>query len=316
MKTKERCSTEKVFTRFAVIAALALICLFAVRGAILASEGVAAGEAKLWPPEADGWKVTEGPAYYDPDKAYTYMNGAAELFIAYHMKKLTVLRYEKPARPAITLEIYRMGSPADAYGLFSFEIGEPEAGIGQGSGFGGGLLRFWKGYHFVSVYGDGAGADVEAASLEVGRRVAAAIKETGNPAKLLGLLPPGEAPFLRVRTWYLHSHVLLNQAFFVSHQNIFNLTGNVEAALGQYGDGKEKVHLLLIKYPDRLQAEKGYASFRAAYMSQAGNALAMKRENGRWTATALRGVYVVTVFDAPGEASALQWITAASAPLL
>jgi hypothetical protein len=260
--------------------------------------------------------VAEGPAYYDPDKAYTYMDGAAEFFIAYRMKTLTVLRYEKPARPAITLEIYRMGSSGDAYGIFSFEIEEQEVGIGQGSGFGGGLLRFWKGSHFVSVYGDGAGADVEAATLALGRRVAEAIKETGSPPSLPGLLPKGEAPFPRVRTWYLHSHVLLNQAFFISHKNIFNLSKDVEAALGEYGGGKEKVHVLLVKYPDRGEAEKGYAGFRAEYMTGAGDARAMKRENGKWTAAARSGVYVAVVFGLPDEASAIQWITAASAPLL
>ena len=315
MRRSGRCIMEKAFRRFAVLAALILIGLFSALGAVLADGGASAGDASLWPREVDGWKVAEGPTLYDPDKAYTYMDGAAEFFIAFHMQKLTVLRYEKPARPAVTLEIYRMGSPADAYGIFSFEIGEPEAGIGQGSGFGGGLLRFWKGYYFVSVYGDGAGADVETASLEIGRRVAAAIKETGSPPALLALLPQGEAPFPRTRTWYLHSHVLLNQAFFVSHQNIFNLSGDVEAVLGQYGSGKDKLHLLLIKYPDRLQAGKGYAGFRAAYMAGAGNGPVVKKENGRWTASALRGVYVAVVFDAADEAGALKWISAAAAPL-
>ena len=153
--------------------------------------------SQFWPQETDGWKITEGPADYGPTTAYTYMDGAAELFNAYNMKKLTVLRYGKPKRPDITLEIYEMASSADASGLFSFESDDPGADIGQGSEFGGGLLRFWKGPYFVSVYGDGQGADLETTTLNLGRTVAGSIKETGRTAAILGFLPEGEAPFER-----------------------------------------------------------------------------------------------------------------------
>ena len=321
-KQERRILQKYIFVR-AVVMLVVIIHLFAfperiysaARGETRGPEAATTGATGAWPPEVDGWKLVDGPAVYGPEKTYAYMDGAAELFIAYNMKRLTVLRYEKPGRPAITLEIYRMASPEDAYGLFSFESGEAEAGIGQGSGFGGGLLRFWKGYYFVSTYGDGTGADVEAASLDLGRGVADAMKETGSPPKILDLLPAGDAPFARIRTWYLHSHVLLNQCFFVSNKNILNLTGDVEAALARYRAGTQRVHLLLVKYPDVSQAERGLSSFRAAYMAYAGDAPAVKKENGRWTVAAKRGAYVVIVFDAPDRKAALKWIAAASAPL-
>jgi len=103
------------------------------------------GTSDLWPNEINGWKITEGPVPYDSTTAYKYMNGAAELFIAFNMRTLNVLKYEKTGQPAITLEIFRMAAPEDAYGIFSFENDDPRGSIGQGSEFGGGLLRFWKG---------------------------------------------------------------------------------------------------------------------------------------------------------------------------
>ena len=139
----------------------------------LCDEGVKTTRSFAWPSEMDGWKVSEGPDDYNPQTAFKYMDGAAELFLAYNMKALTVLRYEKPGRPAITAEIYQMGSGEDAYGLFYFESDDPGAGIGQGSEFGGGLLRFWKGFHFVSIYGENTGADVEATTLHIGQSIAA-----------------------------------------------------------------------------------------------------------------------------------------------
>ena len=295
--------------------AWAVAVVIFVHGPAFSGEGATMKDTQFWPREADGWKVTEGPADYGPTTAYKYMNGAAELFNAYNMKKLTALRYGKPKRPDIVLEIYEMASPADASGLFSFESDDPGADIGQGSEFGGGLLRFWKGRYFVSVYGDGQGEDVEAATLNLGRTVAGGIKETGRPAGILDFLPRGESPFARSKTWYLHSYILLNQRFFISHSNILNLTADVEVALGEYGSGKEKVHVIVVKYPGEAGADKAFGSFTRAYMHDAGGKPAVKTENNKWTAAARDGVYVAAVFDAADEASALKMMKAASAML-
>ena len=107
-----------------------------------------------------------------------------------------------------------MGSPADAFGVFSFDRQDPDAGIGQGSEFGGGLLRFWKGRYFVSVYGEGEGKEQEEAVLEIGRRLASSIVETGEPPRLIRALPEERQVEGSVR--FVRSHVLLNQRCFVS----------------------------------------------------------------------------------------------------
>lgn len=298
----------------AVILVFSLSALPGIERGASAEGGVTMEAAGLWPSGLDGWKIAEGPADYTPATAYTYMNGAAELFIAYNMKKLTVVRYEKPKRPAITLEVYVMGSPEDAYGLFSFESDDPGAGIGQGSEFGGGLLRFWKGPYFVSIYGDGTGADVEAATLSLGRTLAGAIRDTGNPPRILALLPPGAAPFARSRTWFVRSHILLNQRFFIAHKNILNLSGNVEAALGRYGNGKETMHCLLVRYPAAGEADSAFASFVNAYMPDGKGGSPVRTENGKWTVARKSGAFIAAVFDAPDEAYGLKMIGAAISP--
>jgi hypothetical protein len=308
-----------IFVRvFAVCAAAMLLgaALMSLgEGEVYGEEGTTMKTRELWPGEIEGWKIAEGPTDYDPKTAYTYMNGAAELFIAYDMKSLAVVRYERQGRPAVTLEVYRMGSPADAWGLFSFESDDPGAGIGQGSEFGGGLLRFWKGHYFVSVFGDGPGEDVEAATLKIGRLTAEAVREQGAPPVIMALLPPGEAPFARTQAWYFHSHILLNQRFFVSNKNILNLTARVEAALGRYENGKEKVHLLLVKYPDQAGADAALSTFRKAYMPEGADKSAVKTENSKWTAAERYGDYVAVVFDGPDEPFAQRMIRAASSSI-
>jgi hypothetical protein len=262
----------------------------------------------LWPAETEGWKIAEGPAPYDSTTAFKYMNGAAELFIAFNMRTLTVLRYEKASQPAITLEIFSMASPEDAYGLFSFESDDPKGNIGQGSEFGGGLLRFWKSNYFVSVYGDGPGAEVQAATLSLGSGIASSIKETGNPPKILAFLPDRLGQFAKNQTWFLHSHILLNQRFFIAYENILNLSGDVNVALGRYALGKEKVHLLIIRYPSQHGAEEALKGFKKAYMSDGAGKMPVKTENNKWTAVGEYGNYLTIVFDAPDELFAKQMI--------
>jgi hypothetical protein len=287
---------------YGICAAACVVLLWAALSPLAAAEKGMAMERDLWPAGAGDWKIAEGPTAYTPATAYTYMNGAAELFIAYNMKGLTVVRYDRPKGPGIILEIYRMASGEDAYGLFSFESDDPGADVGQGAEFGGGLLRFWKGPYFVSVYGDGTGPDVEAATLAIGRAVAAAIIEKGKPAAILGLLPKGEAPFTLAQSWFLRSHILLNQRFFIAHGNILDLAGDVDAALGRYGKDKERIHVLIVRYPAKERTDKAFAGFLKAYMPEAKGKSSVKTENGKWTVASKRGVYGVIVFDAPDEA--------------
>jgi len=265
------------------------------------------GVSAMWPAEIYGWKIAEGPTLYDSKTAYKYMNGAAELFIAFNMRTLTVLQYGKSGQPSITLEIFNMDSSADAYGIFSFESDDPGAGVGQGSEFGGGLLRFWKGNYFVSVYGDKPGTAVEAATLSLGGKVSSAVKETGGLPKILALLPDKVSQYEKKQAWFLHSHILMNQRFFIAYENILKLSGNVDAALGQYVRGKDKAYLLVIRYPSQAIAADAFNSFKKAYMPGAAG-MSVKTENGKWTAVEKRGEYLAVVFDAPDEKYAAQMI--------
>ena len=69
--------------------------------------------------------------------------------------------FEKADQPPLTIECYRMASAEGAFGVFSFERQVESVGIGQGSDLGSGLLRFWKGRYFVSIFADGEGTEMD-----------------------------------------------------------------------------------------------------------------------------------------------------------
>jgi len=254
--------------------------------------------------EAAGWKWDEKEMEYNSKSLFDYMDGAAELYLVYGFQRLTVRKFEKPSQPPITLELYEMASSEDAYGLFSFDRQDEAAGIGQGSEFGGGLLRFWKGKYFASIYADGEGAEVESAILAMGRATAELIQETGPEPKLVDLIPGKDFGLVDRSARYLKSHVLLNQRFFISHQNILNLSRRTEAVLAQYSREKQKTNLLLIRYPGVKEARDAYQSFMGAYLPDAGGKDLVKTEDQKWTMARQRGEAVIVVFGAPTAADA------------
>jgi len=254
------------------------------------------------PSEVSGWKWDGKGRVYNPRTIFDYIDGAAELFLAYGFKNLTVRRLEKPGQPPIVVEVYEMGSSEDAYGVFSFERQDEDAGIGQGSEFGGGLLRFWKGKYFVSIYAEGEGSEVESGILNVGKAVARSIGEIGREPKLINYLPGEQVGLIARSLRFLRSHVLLNQRFFVAHRNILNLNPKTEAVLAQYLRNRQKSHLLLIRYPTAREAVEGFQSFTRAYMPEAAGKDRLRTEDRKWTFARQNKEFVLIVFGASSEA--------------
>jgi hypothetical protein len=256
------------------------------------------------PAEAAGWKWDRKDLNYNRRTIFDYIDGAGELYLAYNFRSVRVRRFEKPGQPPIIAELFDMGSSEDAYGIFSFERQDEDVGIGQGSELGGGLLRFWKGEFFVSVYAEGEGPGVESAILTLGRAVAESIKMSGPAPKLISVLPDGKAGLVEKSIRYLHSYVLLNQRFFVANQNILNLNQKTEAVLAQYLRDQKKAHLLLIRYPAEKEAEAALVSFKKAYMPEASEKYFLQTEDKKWTGAKRQKEVILIVFGASQETEA------------
>jgi len=283
----------KIWTFFVII-----VSIFTVAEIVKGEEKGKMEQEISLPLEAVGWRWDGKDTKYNSRTLFDYMDGAAELYLAYGFQNLTVHRFEKSNQPAVTLELYEMASSEDAYGVFSFERQDETVGIGQGSEFGGGLLRFWKGRYFVSIYADGEGAEVESAILKMGRDSANSIPAAGPEPKLVGFIPGKDLGLVDKSVRYLKSHVLLNQRFFIAHQNILHLNRDTEAVLAQYIREKQKTQLLLIRYPGLKEAGDAYQSFMKAYLPEAKGKDRSRTEDGRWTFARQQKEFVLIVFGA------------------
>lgn len=285
---------------------LIMICILPAAAAAQGKERGKMNPGIFLPAQTAGWKWDGKEERHDAKTLFGYMDGAAELYLAYGVRNLTVRRYEKPDRPPLTVELYEMASSADAYGIFTFERQDKPAGIGQESEFGGGMLRFWKGEYFSSIYAEGEGDDVEAALLGMGKAVADAIPATGLEPGLVGSVPGKEFGLIEASVRFIRSHVLLNQRFFIAHRNILNLNPQTEAVLAQYLRSGTKTQLLIISYPDAKAATEADKSFLGAYLPDAGGKDRLKTDDQRWTLARQRGRLLIIVLGAPTEADAEQ----------
>ena len=236
--------------------------------------------------------------FYDRGNLFDYMNGGAEVYLAFDFERVLVRKYRRPDGNEMSLDIYEMGSSAEAFGVFSCDREDEEAGIGQGSEYGYGLLRFWKGPYFVTVMTSAEDEEADQAVLELGREVERLLGPEGPEPEILDVLP--QSGLRRDRTSYFHSNIHLNNRFFIASENILKLDRETDCVFAEYGPpGEDPVSLLVVRYPDRQKALDGYRSFVAGFMPEADGSGAARTENSQWTKVQITGNTVAVVFDAP-----------------
>lgn len=279
-----------------------------VPGSAAEKEGKYAEMKRFLPRVVGDYQAEKKDERYSRDTAFRYMNGAAELYRAYSFRGLLVQRFRKPGQPALLVEMFDMGTPADAFGIFSYETGDEELDVGQGSEYGGGLLRFWKGRYFIQVYAERETPTIREDILRLGRAIAGRIEQEGPKPLLIRYLPTEGLAERSVR--YFHNHQILNHHYFLSHSNILRLGPRTKAVLGTYRveADRGKTLLLVVQYPGLKEAKRAFIHFTRAYLPESDHGKAIRTESGRWTAAALSERYVLVVFDAPSSEKAEELI--------
>ncbi len=259
----------------------------------------------ILPKKVGDYRAEEKDEIYNRKTTFQYMDGAAELYLSYAFSYLLVRRYNKPDHPSITVELFDMGLSQDAFGIFSYQTEDEEVNVGQGSDYGGGLLRFWKGNYFINVYAEKDSPEIKKDILNIGETISKRINRSGQKPVLINFIP--EDGLWRRSIRYFHLHPILNHHYFISHENILNLNSKTNAILADYlfSDSKDKIYLLLIQYPDERQAKKAFSSFLKAYMPEVSSPdKTIKTENGKFTSAKNYKNYIIISFDSPDNEKA------------
>jgi hypothetical protein len=105
--------------RFFCVVVVSLMFLFFYSRRTEANES---GSLESLLPEIEGISITESPQTYYPETLFEYIDGAAEIYLAYDFKLLIVAQYKKNDAPdSATVEIYDMGNHKNSFGIYSAE---------------------------------------------------------------------------------------------------------------------------------------------------------------------------------------------------
>jgi hypothetical protein len=116
----------------------------------------------LLPPLSENpvWSWGEDPSIYEPENLFEHLNGAAPQYISYGFVKLLhcLYIYKNRELESVALDIFDMGSPLGAYGIYSSgrprEITKRSWGVeGYRSGT---VAAAWKGQIYVHASADTA----------------------------------------------------------------------------------------------------------------------------------------------------------------
>ena len=274
-----------------------------------------------------GWTLSDQSKAVTEKAIFKYMDGAGELYIGYRFDHLDVQTYQAPNREDILVELYRMKSSDDAFGLLSLDwTGEavsisesdiPEAGNGLFPNtrflYGAGLLRIWSDDLYARIMTFPETTESREAVLQIGRAVVSGRKNVSAPA-FLDVLPPslpGGWNLEPEKAEFLRTYLVLNSIYFLSFSNILDLDLTCEIAAARYrfqpDTGKPaSFQLFAIGYTSPGKAKKALSGFHPIYFPDvpidpktgitAGKPYVYPTE-GKWSGYVLQGRTVLLCFE-------------------
>ncbi len=288
--------------RPAVLAGLLTVSLLAA----LTGAARSATPSSVLPPASTvkGWKMLGQPRQYNSANLFQLINGEAEAVMRYAFSSLAHAEYGPAGakQPALTVDVFDMGDPLNAFGLFSSSDrgSGPKVALGaEGVRIGSSGLNFWKGRYVVrtAIIGRGAGsASLKSAQMALAKAAAARVSGASGPPALLNALPPGRQA---------------NSERYV-RTNVAGQTFLRNAVTARYTSAGDRAELFIAQYPSASQAQSALASFQAREKTGQGYAAWKVADGGfsvrdrymKGVAAARKGRHIVGVVRANDAAAA------------
>ncbi len=229
--------------------------------------------------EIKDWVRANKPTTYNPKTLYNdrYVPSQIypDIYHHYGFQAQAEVEYQTPkfgSEPYILLEIFDMGTPENAFGIFSVSS-HPQPKyewVGCKAIISGRNLRFWKGKYFIQIEGYAIATGIRKAMIELAQATAKRIKDPPQKIQLLKLLP----------TQYIYGSEKLFKTNWALQQINKTLPQTfpqlVEGAIGvlvQYNstDSKnttEPSYAFVIRFPNINTAQSAYSQYRNDLISE------------------------------------------------
>lgn len=192
------------------------------------------------------WDPTGEVQLFDAENLFDLVNGQADSFFAYAFERAAVQSYENGTGATLRVEIWQLGTPADAYGLFTtYRAGEQVAVGNDGDSDPGRRLDFWQDRYFVRLFGVSPLADEVLQTFA--RTVAGALPAGGEPPSLVDRLP--KESLVESSLVFFHQEISIQDRLWLGGQNLLALGPETDAILARYELEGESAWFLLVEYP-------------------------------------------------------------------
>ncbi|MCX7919412.1 MAG: hypothetical protein N3A72_07355 [bacterium] len=206
------------------------------------------------------WIKTKKPVVYSREKLTDHINGAAEIYYTYAVKDVTVYEFEQNKRETISVDIYDMSTPDDAFGIYSFNrFGSNEfVDVGNEGIIAPGLLDFWVAQYYVRI---SAGLDSKISTtdlIRVGKQIAKFLtSSTSSEPRLVKILPKqGLIPSSIV---YFHEKLILNNVCPEVNKYIdLKLTEKTNAVYAEYEFNKIIGKVIIVEYQNQDEVRQAF----------------------------------------------------------
>jgi len=142
-------------------------------------------------PQMSGWKQDGKTQVFSPRTLYEYINGAADLYLAYEFQDLHVAEYRGEKKAGVTVEVYRHKDPTQAFGIYSQErlANAKFLNIGAQGYHEPNVLNFLAGPYYVKINGFNTGEDDEKVLMPFAKRVEEILGEKTSLPPILSSFP-------------------------------------------------------------------------------------------------------------------------------
>ncbi len=228
--------------------------------------------------EVRDWKIAEKIRTYAPDNLFDFHLDEAKLYKAYNVVSLATAEYlniKLGSKPYLCAEVYDMGVPENAFGIYSINT-YPQAqydNVGNEAFMTELTYDTWKGRYFVHISAYEAAPDIKQGMIKIAKHIMSQIENTGILPDIINLLPKDN--IVRGSVKFFKNHTAFNSIHTISEdRNVLRLTekntsstSETNGIIAEYISEKAKtisdtVNILLIKYPTTSDAQAAYSSYK------------------------------------------------------
>ena len=221
--------------------------------------------------ELSGWVQSRAPSTYEGRTLYRDRPSSPDLYYAYGFERQAEVEYETPqfgSRPLILLEIFDMGSPENAFGIYNFHT-YPKMKfewVGSKAMLSGNYLRFSKGKYFIQIEGYEIATGIREGMVTLAKMIATQIEDPPPEPPLLGLLPSRNKVNGSIKLF--RSNWVLRQLYSTLPVNTPQFTDTAIGVSARYLDDTKSTNwtdaqiAFIIRFADTPTAESAYTLYR------------------------------------------------------